>query len=286
MLNKIETYFELVKFSHTIFALPFALASLFMVEKGIPPLDKTFWIVLAIVFARTAGMAFNRYIDLPIDRLNPRSKKWVSVSGKVKPWEILLLGVVSSVAFIYTTYNLNLSAFYLSPVVILLLLLYPIGKRFTNYVHLILGLVYFFIPLAVSIALKGEIYLSMVSLGLAMAFWVSGFDILYALQDLEFDRRFNVHSLPAKLGVEKSIKVARLFHTVTFIFTVVSGFLSNMGVTYYIGVTVLAIFLIYEHSLIKESDLSKINKAFFTVNGFISIIFFVFVILDVFLGGT
>lgn len=286
MLNKIKTYLELVKFSHTIFALPFALASLFMIEKGLPPPDKTLWIVLALVFARTAGMAFNRYIDLPIDRLNPRSKEWVSVSGKVKPLEILLLGVASSVAFIYTTYNLNLLAFYLSPVVILLLLVYPMGKKFTNYVHLILGLVYFLIPIAVCIALKGEVYLSMVALGLAMAFWVSGFDILYALQDLEFDRRFNVHSLPAKLGVEKSIKVARLFHALTFIFTVISGFLSDMWIVYYIGVAVLAIFLIYEHSLIKESDLSRINKAFFTVNGFISIIFFVFVILDIFLGGT
>lgn len=164
MINKIKTYLELVKFSHTVFALPFALASVFMVEKGLPNVEKIFWIIIALVFARTAGMAFNRYIDLPIDKLNPRSKNWASVSGKVKPTEIMLVGVISSAGFMYASYKLNMLAFWLSPVVILLLLLYPAGKRFTNYVHLILGSVYFLIPVAVSIALKGYVELSMIFL--------------------------------------------------------------------------------------------------------------------------
>lgn len=285
MLNKVKTYLELIKFSHTVFALPFGFASVLMVEKGIPSIEKVLWITLSLVFARTAGMAFNRYIDLPIDRLNPRSKDWASVSGKVKPLEILLLGILSSAAFMYSTYHLNMLAFYLSPVVILLLLIYPTGKRFTSYVHLILGLVYFLIPVAVSIALKGEVYPSMVILGIGMAFWVAGFDILYALEDYEFDRKFKVHSLPAKLGIAKSIKVSRLFHTITFFAVLICGVMAGMGPVYYVGVFILALFLVYEHSLIKESDLSKVNKAFFTVNGFISIIFFIFVLADTFLGG-
>lgn len=286
MLNKIETYLELLKFSHTIFALPFALASVFMIEKAMPPFEKILWIVIALVFARSAGMAFNRYIDLPIDKLNPRSKNWASVSGKVKPMEIMTIGILSSIGFMYASLKLNKLAFFLSPIVILLLLLYPAGKRFTNYVHLILGLVYLLIPIAVSIALKGYIEMSTIFLGISMAFWVAGFDILYALQDYEFDKRYNIHSIPAKYGIGKSLMISRLFHTITFISILVAGYLSNMGIVYFIGVILLAFFLIYEHTLIKEDDLSKINKAFFTVNGFVSIIFFIFVLSDIYIGGT
>lgn len=285
MINKIKTYLELVKFSHTVFALPFALASVFMVEKGLPNVEKIFWIIIALVFARTAGMAFNRYIDLPIDKLNPRSKNWASVSGKVKPTEIMLVGVISSAGFMYASYKLNMLAFWLSPVVILLLLLYPAGKRFTNYVHLILGSVYFLIPVAVSIALKGYVELSMIFLGVGMAFWVAGFDILYALQDYEFDKKYNIHSIPAKYGIGKSLVISRFFHGITFVSILIAGYLSGMKAVYFIGVFILSIFLIYEHTLIKENDLSKINKAFFTVNGFVSIIFFIFVLLDLFIHG-
>lgn len=285
MINKIKTYLELVKFSHTVFALPFALASVFMVEKGLPNVEKIFWIIIALVFARTAGMAFNRYIDLPIDKLNPRSKNWASVSGKVKPTEIMLVGVISSAGFMYASYKLNMLAFWLSPVVILLLLLYPVGKRFTNYVHLILGSVYFLIPVAVSIALKGYVELSMIFLGVGMAFWVAGFDILYALQDYEFDKKYNIHSIPAKYGIGKSLVISRFFHGITFVSILIAGYLSGMKAVYFIGVFILSIFLIYEHTLIKENDLSKINKAFFTVNGFVSIIFFIFVLLDLFIHG-
>ncbi|MEZ0323965.1 MAG: UbiA-like polyprenyltransferase [Hydrogenothermaceae bacterium] len=283
MLNKIKTYFELIKFSHTIFALPFGFASIFMVEKGLPPFNKVLWILLALIFARTAGMAFNRYIDIPIDKLNPRTKNWSSASGKVKPLEIMAIGILSSIAFMYASYNLNMLAFWLSPVVILLLLLYPAGKRFTEYVHLILGLVYFLIPIAVSIALKGYIELSMVALGVAMAFWVSGFDILYALQDYSFDKQYNIYSIPAKFGIKRAIQIARFFHILTFVFIIVSGVLAGMKFIYFIGVFILAGFLVYEHSLIKEDDLSKVNKAFFTVNGFVSIIFLLFVLADIYL---
>ncbi|MCX7760777.1 MAG: putative 4-hydroxybenzoate polyprenyltransferase [Hydrogenothermaceae bacterium] len=282
MLNKIKTYLELIKFSHTVFALPFAFASVFMVEKNIPSFDKIFWISLALIFARTAGMAFNRYIDLPIDKLNPRTKNWSSASGKVKPLEIMAIGILSSLAFMYASYNLNMLAFWLSPVVILLLLLYPAGKRFTEYVHLILGLVYFLIPIAVSIALKGYVEPSMVALGVAMAFWVAGFDILYALQDYSFDKQYGIYSIPAKFGIKRALQISRLFHILTFIFIVVSGILSNMGYIYFAGLIILAGFLGYEHSLIREDDLSKIDKAFFTVNGFVSIIFLLFVVGDIF----
>ncbi|PMP63096.1 MAG: 4-hydroxybenzoate octaprenyltransferase [Sulfurihydrogenibium sp.] len=283
MINKIKTYFELIKFSHTIFALPFAISSVFIVEKGIPEIEKMFWIVMALVFARTAGMAFNRYIDAPIDKMNPRTKNWPSAKGEVKPWEMMALGLISSILFMFSSYNLNMLAFWLSPVVILLLLIYPAGKRFTQYVHLILGLVYFLIPVAVSIALKGYVEPASLTLGLAMAFWVSGFDILYALQDYEFDKSFGIYSIPAKYGIKKAILIARFFHFLTFVFVILTGLIANLGTVYFVGVFILSGFLVYEHLLIKENDLSKINKAFFTVNGFVSIIYMIFVILDVYI---
>lgn len=283
MINKIKTYAELVKFEHTIFALPFALASVFILEKGLPPLDKLFWIIVAVVSGRTAGMAFNRFFDLPFDKLNPRSKNWASVRGAVKASEILLLAIVSSVLLVFSAYKLNKLAFYLSPIAIGLLVIYPLGKRFTDFVHLILGAVYFIIPIAVSVALEGKIDISMVSLGLAMAFWVSGFDIFYALQDIDFDKKVGLHSIPAKFGVKKAILFARFFHILTFLFLILTGILANMGVIYFGGVLILSAFLVYEHSLIKENDLSKINVAFFTINGYVSILYFVFVLLDIYL---
>ena len=283
MKEKLKAYADLIKLSHTIFALPFALSAVLIVEKGIPPLEKLFWIVIAVISGRTAGMAFNRFFDLPFDKLNPRSKNWASVKGLVKPTEILVLAIISSLVLIFSAYQLNKLAFYLSPVALALLILYPLGKRFTNFVHLLLGAVYFIIPIAVEVALKGEITLTTVFLGLGMAFWVSGFDIFYSLQDIEFDRKVGLHSIPAKFGVKKAILFARLFHFLTFIFLVLTGIFGNLGSIYYIGLIILTGFLIYEHSLIKEDDLSKINKAFFTVNGFISILYMFFVALDIFI---
>ncbi len=284
MIHKIKLYGQLIKFEHTIFALPFVFASVFIVEKGIPPLDKIFWIVVAAVAGRTAGMSFNRFFDLPFDRLNPRTKNWVSSTGAVKAGEILALAVISSVILVFAAYKLNKLAFYLSPVALLLLIIYPLGKRFTNFVHLLLGAVYFIIPIAVSVALKGTVEISAVFLGLGMAFWVAGFDIFYALQDIEFDRKAGVHSIPAKYGIKKAILFARIFHLLTFVFLILTGYYGELGYIYYGGLVILTGFLIYEHSLIRENDLSKINVAFFTVNGYVSILYMVFVILDLWLG--
>ncbi len=283
MINKLKIYAQLVKFEHTIFALPFALSAVFIVEKGIPSLEKLFWILIAVIAGRTAGMAFNRFFDIPFDKQNPRTKNWVSASGKIKSAEILGLAVISSLVLVFSAYMLNKLAFYLSPVAILLLIIYPLGKRFTNYVHLLLGAVYFIIPIAVSVALKGNIEISTIFLGLAMAFWVSGFDILYALQDIDFDRKIGIHSIPAKYGIKKALYISRFFHFLTLIFLILTGIYGNLGYIYFIGLFFLSLFLIYEHISIKENDLSKINLAFFTINGYVSILFLVIVILDIFL---
>jgi len=283
LIQKLKLYANLVKFEHTIFAIPFVLASVFILEKGLPDLEKVFWILVAAIAGRTAGMAFNRFFDLPFDRLNPRSKNWVSVTGAVKAGEILALAIVSSGILVFSAYQLNKLAFYLSPIAILLLIIYPLGKRFTNFVHLILGAVYFIIPVAVSVALKGTVEISMIFLGLGMAFWVAGFDIFYALQDVEFDRKVGVHSIPARFGIKRAIIFARIFHFLTFVFLVLTGIYADLGSVYFFGLIVLTGFLVYEHSLIKENDLSKINVAFFTVNGYVSVLYMVFVITDIYL---
>ncbi len=283
MINRLKAYAQLVKFEHTIFALPFALSAIFIVEKGLPSFEKLFWILIAVIAGRTAGMAFNRFFDIPFDKQNPRTKNWVSVSGKVKSFEILALAIVSSLVLIFSAYMLNKLAFYLSPVAILLLIIYPLGKRFTNYVHLLLGAVYFIIPIAVSIALKGTVEISTIFLGLAMAFWVSGFDILYALQDIEFDRKVGIHSIPAKYGIKKALFISRFFHILTFVFLILTGIFGDLGYIYFGGLILLSLFLVYEHLTIKENDLSKINLAFFTINGYISILFLVIVLLDIFI---
>jgi len=279
--DKLINYADLVKFEHTIFALPFALASILILYKSFPSWWKIFWIVFALVSARTAGMALNRLIDLPIDEKNPRTKNWVHVSGKVKKHEIIIIIIISCLLFVVSTLFINLYAFLLSPVVIFLLWLYPYSKRFTNFPHLVLGLVYFLIPIGVDIALNERISLLSVLLGTAMAFWVAGFDILYSLQDYEFDKQYNIKSVAVRFGIESAIILSRLFHAITFLSLVFVGFVSHkLGYIYFIGLLVLAGFLVYEHSLIKPHDLSKINKAFFTVNGYISMIFLVVVILD------
>ncbi|NPB07581.1 MAG: UbiA family prenyltransferase [Aquificae bacterium] len=280
-MGKLKAYAELVKFEHTIFALPFALASLLLLVERLPAPEEVFWIILALVSARTAGMALNRLIDEPYDRLNPRTRNWPLVRGEVTRKETLAIALVSSLVFVFSAYMLNFLAFLLSPVVLGLLWFYPQAKRLTHYPHLVLGLVYFLIPVAVDVALNERVSLTALFLGTAMAFWVAGFDVLYALQDYEFDRKVGLKSIPVKYGIGRAIKVARLFHLITFFSLLLLGLMhEKLGFLYFAGLSVIALFLVYEHSLIKPHDLSKINKAFFTVNGWISVLFFVVVLLD------
>ncbi len=274
-------YSELLKFEHTIFALPFGLASLLMLYREFPSWRKIIYIVLAMVFARSLGMALNRYIDKPFDEKNPRTRIWPHVSGLVKDWELKLLILVSALFFMFFCYKINHLAFILSPVVIFFLWLYPYAKRITYFPHLFLGVVYFLIPVAIDVALNERVSLIAVFLGIAMASWVSGFDILYSLQDYEFDKKVGLKSIPVRFGIGKALKIARLLHLITFFSLVITGLIYVKTTwIYYAGLLLISLFLAYEHSLIKENDLSKINKAFFTTNGYISILFFLIIFLN------
>ena len=274
-------YLELVKFEHTIFALPFALSSVILLYEETPSLWKLFWVILAFISARTAGMALNRLIDLPIDRLNPSTSQWVHAKGEVSEENIKRLIFLSIGLFLFSAFMINIYAFLLSPLVLFFLWLYPYAKRITHYPHLVLGAVYFLIPLAIDVSFNERISLNAIILGVAMAFWVAGFDILYALQDYEFDKTHGLKSIPVRFGIENSLWIARFFHLITF-FALLGLFfrIDFLGLLYLFGLFGIALFLYYEHSLVKPHDLSKINKAFFTVNGYVSVIFFIVVLLD------
>ena len=281
LMQKLKLYSELLKLEHTIFALPFGLASLLILYKNFPCWEKILYILFALISARTLGMALNRLIDKPFDEKNPRTRFWPHVQGLVKDQEIKLIILLSALFFVFFCYKINYLAFYLSPVVIISLFIYPFAKRFTYFSHFFLGLVYFLIPIAIDVALNEKISLIAIFLGIAMACWVSGFDILYSLQDLEFDRITGLKSIPVKFGIDKSLKIAKFLHLITFFSLLLSGYLYPKTTwIYFIGLILIALFLAYEHSLIKENDLSKINKAFFTTNGFISIIFFLVICLN------
>jgi 4-hydroxybenzoate polyprenyltransferase len=278
---RLKAYAELTKFEHTIFALPFLLAGIVLLVEDFPSLWKLFWVLVAFVSARTLGMSLNRLIDLPIDQLNPRTKDWVHARGEISQEDIKKLVLISGGIFLFSCLMINLLTFLLAPLVVFLLWFYPYAKRITYYPHLVLGLVYFLIPLAVDIAFNESISKTALLLGTGMAFWVAGFDVLYALQDYEFDRVHNLKSIPVKYGIGGALKISKLFHAITFLSLLALLFVVDfLGPIYLLGLLVLGLFLVYEHSLIKEHDLSKINRAFFTVNGYVSVVYFLTVLLD------
>lgn len=279
--NEIKKILDMIKFPHTIFALPFALTSALIAAQGIPETQKLFWILIAMVGARSGAMAFNRWADAEIDALNPRTKNRHIPRGEISKHSALLFSVISYAVLVWAAYNLNKLCFYLSPVAILITAFYSYTKRFTWASHLILGLCLAMAPIGAWIAIKGNVETPALLLGAAVLFWVAGFDILYALQDIDFDRQYGLHSIPRFLGIKKSIYLARLFHLITLIFLIfVKEKAAFLGIFYEIGVLIAALLLLYEHSLVKPNDLSKLDIAFFNMNGYLSVTIFIFTLLD------
>jgi len=279
-MSNLKEISELVKFEHTIFALPFGISAFLLLAHGFD-LWKFILIIIAMVLVRTDAMTMNRLSDIDLDKLNPRTKNWPHAKGTVSEFELKLIIFITSYLFLIVSLMLNKLAFLLSPIVLLSIYIYPKAKRFTYMPHIFLGLVYFLIPIGVDVALNSHISEEAIMLGLAMGFWVSGFDMLYALQDYEFDLEHGVKSIAVWLGKDKAIYTARLFHVITFLCLLWLHFIdSRLGALYLIGLVGIAGFLVYEHKLIKPNDLSKLNKAFFTVNGYISIVFMLLIMLS------
>jgi 4-hydroxybenzoate polyprenyltransferase len=275
MLAKIRLTLEMIKFEHSVFALPFALTGALLARRGLPAWRELGWIVVAMVGARSAAMTFNRIADLRLDALNPRTEARALPAGQLSLGFAVAFTVVSCALLVLAAYELNPLAFKLSPVAIALLLGYSFVKRFTVLSHLVLGLCLGISPPAAWIALRGDLSLSVLLLGAAVTLWVGGFDIIYACQDIEFDHALGLHSIPRRYGIRAALYVSALLHVGTLALLIAVARREGLGGIAFGGLAAVVALLAYEHALVKPSDLSRVNAAFFTVNGFISLLFFV-----------
>ncbi len=281
MFDKLAIIFSDIKIQHTVFALPFAVMSAFLAAGGLPETEKLVWIVVCMVGARSAAMAFNRIVDARFDAENPRTRERALPSGKVSVGNYWLFLIASSALFVFAAWMLNTLAFYLSPVALAIVFFYSLTKRFTAFAHFWLGLAISIAPVGAWVAIREEISFMSLLLGAAVVFWLIGFDILYSCMDVESDKLNRLHSIPQRFGVETALKIAFASHAVMIVFLLVlSEPAVLLGPVYLTGVVLVACLLVYEHSLVKTDDLSKVNMAFFNVNGIISIGLMAFVIVD------
>jgi 4-hydroxybenzoate polyprenyltransferase len=285
-MKGVKNYLSLVKFSHTIFALPFALIGFVLgikymddlnnpVEQG---LKKFLLVLLCMVTARSTAMAFNRYLDRHFDKLNPRTAIREIPAGIIKAEKALLFIIINATLFVAATYFINPICFYLSPVALFVILFYSYTKRFTYLCHLVLGVGLSLAPIGAFLAVTGSFALLPLLFSFAVVFWVSGFDIIYALQDIEFDQSQSLYSIPSYWGLKKALNIARLLHVFSAAFIIAAYFVGDFNFVYLGGMFVFIGMLLYQHSIVKPNDLSKVNIAFMTANGIASIVFSVFVI--------
>jgi 4-hydroxybenzoate polyprenyltransferase len=318
-MRTVKNYLSLIKFSHTIFAMPFAMIGFFLAvdylyraplegddrpfenllsawlpNKSIDMVNgniyiprslialKLGFVILCMVFARSAAMAFNRYLDRQFDAKNPRTSIREIPSGLISANRALIFTVICSAFFILCAWFINNLCFYLSPVALFIVLGYSYTKRFTPLCHLILGLGLSLAPIGAYLAVTGEFALIPILFSAVVLFWVSGFDIIYALQDEEFDKANKLYSIPAALGKRRALRVSQIFHFVSAGFVIAAGLLGKFGGWYWIGAGLFLTMLFYQHSVVKPNDLRKVNLAFMTANGVASIVFAVFVITDLY----
>ena len=280
MVHNLRVTLEMIKWEHSVFALPFALCGAMLAAGGWPTVHQFLWIVVAMVTARSAAMAFNRLADATIDAANPRTQSRALPAGSLTPAFVTAFVVLSCAIFVYASLQLNRLAFALSPVALAIVLLYSYTKRFTRWSHLALGLSLGIAPSAAWIAVRGSLDLRILLLTAAVTFWVGGFDVLYSCQDYEFDKQAGLHSIPRYVGISAALWIARLFHGIMLLLLLALILAFALGKLAMIGVAVVAVLLAYEHSLVSPRDLSRLNAAFFIMNGVISVVFFVFVAGD------
>lgn len=283
VLRNLHVTLEMIKWEHSVFALPFALCGAMLAAGGVPSGHSLLWIVMAMISARSAAMAFNRLADVSMDAANPRTQARALPAGTLTPSFVAIFVIVSCAIFVLAAWQLNRLAFALSPVALLILLLYSYTKRFTRWSHLVLGVALGIAPAGAWIAVRGSLDPRILLLTAAVTFWVAGFDVLYSCQDYEFDRRFGLHSIPRYTGVAAALWIARIFHLLMLILLLSFVLVFSLGKVALVGVAVVALLLAYEHSLVSAKDLSKLNAAFFTMNGVISVVFFFFVAGDLLL---
>ena len=318
-MNRVKNYLSLVTFSHTIFAMPFALIGFFLaitrfgyihfnqsnyewyVFTGTQKLEivsnpfvhypktsqeiiiRFFLIILCMIFARSAAMAFNRWLDAKYDAMNPRTAVREIPAGIIKPNNALAFTIANCILFITATFFINTLCFYLSPVALFVILFYSYTKRFTALCHLVLGVGLSLAPIGAYIAVTGQFNVLPILFSFTVLFWVSGFDIIYALQDEEFDKKNQLHSIPSAVGKVKALRISELLHLLSATCVIGAGIYGHFSWFYWIGVAFYISLLIYQHLLVKPNELIKVNRAFFTTNGIASVVFALFVLLDLFI---
>jgi 4-hydroxybenzoate polyprenyltransferase len=281
IFHSLRNTLEMIKWEHSVFALPFALCGAMLAAGGWPTAWQLGWIVIAMVAARSAAMAFNRLADAAIDAVNPRTQTRALPAGTLSRGFVTGFVAVSCTVFILASSQLNRMTLLLSPVALGLVLLYSYTKRFTRWSHVVLGLALGVAPAAAWIAVRASLDPRILLLTAAVTFWVGGFDILYSCQDYEFDLQNNLHSIPRFVGIRRGLFVARLFHGLMLLLLLALIFAFHLGALALAGVCVVGVLLAYEHSLISHNDLGRLNAAFFTMNGVISLVFFLFIAADI-----
>lgn len=291
-MSLVKNYLSLIKFSHTVFALPFALTGFFLgvhhLKDASGHVEITFdfyafsfiLVLLCMVFARSAAMAFNRYLDRHFDANNPRTVIREIPAGILSANQVLWFTIIMSALFMFSAWMINTICFLLSPVALLVILGYSYTKRFTALCHLVLGLALSLAPTGAYLAMTGVFDIAPILLSLAVLFWVAGFDIIYALQDESFDKEQGLRSIPVKLGGKDALRLSRIFHLITSTLIISLGWIMEGGIYYMVGTILFICLLIYQHTLVRHDDLRKVNLAFFTTNGIASIVFGIFAIID------
>jgi len=283
LFRNIGITLEMIKWEHSVFALPFALCGAMLAAGGMPTPAQLGWILLCMISARSAAMAFNRLADAHIDAANPRTATRAIPAGVLSQKFVTLFVTASCVIFVVAAAQLNRLALYLSPVALAIVLLYSFTKRFTRWSHLLLGFALGIAPAAAWIAVRGSLDLRILILTAAVTFWVGGFDVLYACQDIDFDRTYGLNSIPQAYGIRSALWLSRILHLMMLALLLVLVLMFGLGKIALLGVLAVALLLAYEHSLVSATNLSRLNAAFFTMNGVISVVFFVFVAIDVLL---
>lgn len=282
MAGKVKIYLEMIKFQHSIFALPFAYLGAFLARMRVPELVTLFWITLAMVGARSFAMAVNRLIDREIDRRNPRTSSRALPQGLLSASNVVMFSFFSLAVFLLAVYHLAPVCRYLWPAVVIPFVIYPYTKRFTWLSHFVLGFCLGLAPVGAWIAVTNTLSLEPLIIGVAVLLWVAGFDIFYAIQDMDFDIRQKLHSIPSRFGISTSLTLTKILHFTAVALLVWLGLRLEMGIFYFAGVAAAALLLAYENSIIKANDLSRLNVAFFTMNGIVSIVMFCFVAMEIF----
>ena len=280
-MKKLRIILEMIKFEHTVFALPFAIMSAFIASEGIPEYSKLGWILVAMVGARSCAMAFNRLADAEIDSENPRTAMRAIPAGLITKVAVWVFTLISAGLLVVAAWRLNPLAFALSPVALAVIMGYSYTKRFTSLSHFWLGLALSISPVGAWIAIKGQFDFTPIVLCCVVLLWTAGFDIIYACQDVNFDKKHGLHSIPARIGIRWALWLSSALHIIAVGLLFCIPLLTELGLFYYIGVGIVVFIFVYEHAIVKPNDLSRVNLAFFTLNGMISLVLMALSIADI-----